>query len=80
MNPAVVGERRCTVCSFYPIVGAIHESPAVKGAKMFCLFSSAVITFASPLRGGKGGVFVNTKMHRLCVILSGGRYARSRTA
>ena len=33
--------------------------------KMHCLFSSAAITFASPLRGGKGGVFVNTKMHRL---------------
>ena len=34
--------------------------------KMHCLFSSAVITFASPLRGGKGGVFVNTKMQRRC--------------
>ena len=41
--------------------------PAVVGVtKMHRLFSSAVITFASPLRGGKGGVFVHTKMHRRC--------------
>ena len=40
--------------------------PTVGMPKVFCLFLSAVITFASPLRGGKGGVFVNTKMQRRC--------------